>query len=127
MRKLSAPSAGIPAGRRPKRSRQRVVSQLSLFSGGLESIQDTLKEELSADRTTTIDTSALSADLENLRQTLAENIANAPVAGEGAPAPVSSNQMEAISGAIEKYLSNPVRRPQRRKGISRCWPNANRP
>ena len=83
----------------------RVVSQLSLFSGGLESIQDTLKEELSKDRTTTIDTSALSADLENLRQTLAENIANAPVAGgEGAPAPVSSNQMEAISGAIEKYL-----------------------
>ena len=83
----------------------RVVSQLSLFSGGLESIQDTLKEELSKDRTTTIDTSALSADLENLRQTLAENIANAPVAGgEGAPAPVSSNQMEVISGAIEKYL-----------------------
>jgi len=89
----------------------RVVSQLSLFSGGLESIQDTLKEELSKERTTTIDTSALSADLENLRQTLAENSANAPVAGgegagavEGAPAPVSSNQMEAISAAIEKYL-----------------------
>ena len=89
----------------------RVVSQLSLFSGGLESIQDTLKEELSKDRTTTIDTSALSADLENLRQTLAENLANAPAAGgesagavEGAPAPVSSNQMEAISAAIEKYL-----------------------
>ena len=83
----------------------RVVSQLSLFSGGLESIQDTLKEELSKDRTTTIDTSALSADLENLRQTLAENIANTPVAGgEGTPAPVSSNQMEAISGAIEKYV-----------------------
>ena len=89
----------------------RVVSQLSLFSGGLESIQDTLKEELSKERTTTIDTSALSADLENLRQTLAENSTNAPVAGgeaagavEGAPAPVSSNQMEAISAAIEKYL-----------------------
>ena len=83
----------------------RVVSQLSLFSGGLESIQDTLKEELSKDRTTTIDTSALSADLENLRQTLAENIANTQVAGGGGtPAPVSSNQMEAISGAIEKYV-----------------------
>ena len=83
----------------------RVVSQLSLFSGGLESIQDTLKEELSKDRTTTIDTSALSADLEKLRQTLAENTAPAPVDGSaGAPAPVSSNQMESISAAIEKYL-----------------------
>ena len=48
----------------------RVVSQLSLFSSGLESIQDTLKEELS--RNARPPSTWFSADLEN-RPSLAEN------------------------------------------------------
>ena len=106
----------------------RVVSQLSLFSGGLESIQDTLKEELSKDRTTTIDTSALSADLENLAKPWQRILLTL----QSQEAKVRRLRFHPIrwkrlAGRLRNTWSNPVRRPQRRKGISRCWPNANRP
>ena len=87
----------------------RVVSQLSLFSGGLESIQDTLKEGLSMDRTTTIDTSGISADLENLRQTVAEGLFRTPAQVEGASASAADSgdvtgHIAQLQGALEKSL-----------------------
>ena len=90
----------------------RVVSQLSLFSGGLESIQDTLKEELSRERTTTIDTSGLSEDLENLRRTLAEGLFRTPATSGGSEddaAPESgpvAEHLARLQGALEKSLEN---------------------
>ena len=56
--------------------------------------------------TTTIDTSALSADLENLRQTLAENIANAQSQEAKVRRLGFINQMEAISGPLRNTWSN---------------------
>ena len=108
----------------------RVVSQLSLFMGGLESIQDTLKKELK-ERTTIIDTSALSADLEP-RQTLAENSANAP-SQRGRPRQSRVRRLrfhpirwKRSARRLRNIWNNPVRHLRWRKG-SRCWPTANRP
>ena len=89
----------------------RVVSQLSLFTGGLESIQGTLKDELSRPRTTTLDFGEMNESLEGLRQTLAEGLAgqNSPAAGsqgEGGGTTAAGADMTAISGAIEKYLEH---------------------
>jgi len=90
----------------------RVVSQLSLFTGGLESIQGTLKDELSKPRTTTLDFGEMNESLEGLRQTLAEGLAgqDSPAAGaqqgEGGETAAAGADMTAISGTIEKYLEH---------------------
>jgi len=87
----------------------RVVNQLSLFSNGLDSIQNTLKQGLTMDRPTTVDTSGLSADLENLRQTVAEGLSRTPAPAEGATASAADSgavtgHIAQLQGALEKSL-----------------------
>ena len=93
----------------------RVVSQLSLFSGGLENIQDTLKQGLSMDRTPTIDLSGLNTGLENLRQTVAEGLFRtpAPAGGTGDAVPVApadggamTEHLASLQGALQQSLEN---------------------
>ena len=93
----------------------RVVSQLSLFSGGLENIQDTLKQGFSMDRTSTIDLSGLNTGLENLRQTLAEGLFRtpAPAGATGDAVPVApadggamTEHLASLQGALQQSLEN---------------------
>ncbi len=92
----------------------RVVSQLSLFTGGLDSIQGTLKEELSKPRTTQLDLGGMGESIEGLRETIAQHLASqqtaAPTA-EGAEGPAAAGAGDAVNenltalrGAVEAYL-----------------------
>ncbi len=85
----------------------RVVSQLSLFTGGLDSIQGTLKEELSKPRTTQLDLGGMGESIESLRDTIAQHLSSQQPAtsGEGAAADgVTNENLTALRGAFEKYL-----------------------
>jgi hypothetical protein len=88
----------------------RVVSQLSLFTGGLDSIQSTLNEQLSKPRTTTLDLGTLGESLEGLRETVAKHLENqqgerASGGGETASASDAVNEnLTALRGAFEHYL-----------------------
>jgi len=92
----------------------RVVKQIGSLEFGMKSIEGTLRDELSKPQTTTLDLGGMDERLEDLRQTLAEGLANqqaaAPVSGgeeDSAPAtPASDENLAAISGAIEKYLDH---------------------
>jgi hypothetical protein len=89
----------------------RVVSQLSLFTGGLDSIQNTLSEQLSKPRTTKLDLGTLGESLEGLRETVAQHLANQqgdPAAGGEAAASASeavNENLTALRGAFENYLA----------------------
>ena len=89
----------------------RVVSQLSLFTGGLDSIQSTLNEQLSKPRTTKLDLGTLGESLEGLRETVAQHLANQqgdPAAGGEAAASASeavNENLTALRGAFENYLA----------------------
>jgi hypothetical protein len=89
----------------------RVVSQLSLFTGGLDSIQSTLSEQLSKPRTTKLDLGTLGESLEGLRETVAQHLANQqgdPAAGGEAAASASeavNENLTALRGAFENYLA----------------------
>ena len=93
----------------------RVVGQLSLFSGGLESIQKTLNTALTKPRTTTLDLGNVGESLEALRETVAahlqqqqqaatvsdsETTAAAPAQFEG----INEN-LVALRTAVESYLN----------------------
>jgi hypothetical protein len=92
----------------------RVVKQIGSLEFGMKSIEGTLRDELSKPQTTTLDLGGMDERLEDLRQTLAEGLANqqasAPVSGgeeDSATAPPASDEnLVAISGAIEKYLDH---------------------
>ena len=81
----------------------RVVSQLSLFTGGLESIEGTLKDELSKPRTTTIDIGTMSESIEGLRQTLAEGLANQPAAA--VPVESATSPVDTATGENQQILA----------------------
>ena len=87
----------------------RVVSQLSLFTGGLDSIQGTLKEELSKPRTTKLDLGGMNESIEGLRETIAQHLSGqqstTPAAEQAAPAGGEMNEnLTSLRGAFEKYL-----------------------
>ena len=52
----------------------RIENQLSLFTGGLESIENTLTDQLSKPRTTTLDLGNLGESIEGLRETVAAHL-----------------------------------------------------
>jgi DNA anti-recombination protein RmuC len=83
----------------------RVVGQLSVFSGGLKSIETTLNEQLSKPRTTTLDLGTLGESIEGLRETVAAHLANQQAApAASANAEVNEN-LNALRGAFENYLA----------------------
>jgi hypothetical protein len=87
----------------------RVVSQLSLFTGGLDSIQGTLREELSKPRTTKLDLGGMNESIEGLRETIAQHLSGqqstTPAAEQAAPAGGEMNEnLTSLRGAFEKYL-----------------------
>ncbi|MBC8325209.1 MAG: DNA repair ATPase [Verrucomicrobia subdivision 3 bacterium] len=87
----------------------RVVSQLSLFTGGLDAIQGTLKEELSKPRTTQLDLGGMNESLDALRDTISQHLSGqqtaAPTPTEGTvPSDATNENLTALRGAFEKYL-----------------------
>ena len=89
----------------------RVVGQLSVFSGGLKSIETTLTEQLSKPRPTTLDLGTVGESLEGLRETVAQHLANQQgesVAGGEADTSASeavNENLTALRGAFENYLT----------------------
>ena len=89
----------------------RVVSQLALFTGGLDSIQSTLNEQLSKPRTTKLDLGTLGESLEGLRETVAQHLANQqgdPAAGGEVATSASeavNENLTALREAFENCLA----------------------
>ncbi|MBR90254.1 MAG: hypothetical protein CMO66_03150, partial [Verrucomicrobiales bacterium] len=84
----------------------RVVSQLSLFSGGLENIQDTLKEELSKPRSTNVELGGMSESIDSLRETVSEHLKQqAEVSRENPELSGVNENLTALRASLENYLT----------------------
>ena len=101
----------------------RVVGQLSLFSGGLESIQKTLNTAITKPRPTTLDLGNVGESLEALRETVAAHLQQqqqAATVSDGEISTAAPSQVEGINenlvalrAAVEAYLN---RTPQVAEG-----------
>ena len=88
----------------------RVVSQLSLFQGGLESIEKTLSDSLTKPRTTTVDLGGVGESIDALRETVSTHLQNqAEPSQVESTAPQFESINENLSGlraSVESYLSH---------------------
>ena len=88
----------------------RVVSQLSLFQGGLESIEKTLSDSLTKPRTTSVDLGGVSESLDALRETVSSHLqtqSDSPQAESTAPQFEAINEnLSGLRASVESYLSH---------------------
>ena len=89
----------------------RVVSQLSLFTGGLDSIQGTLKEELSKPRTTKLDLGGMGESIESLRETIAQHLASQQPATPAERSEEHTSELQSRTNLVCRLLLEKKKKP----------------